>query len=173
VDAAKLLQKKLLPSQLVIKLIGNGPLKSHLVKRCETEKINLVQFHDPIPKDQIYQFLSQADAFILLLKDSPLFKWGVSPNKLFDYMAMSQPIIYGINSEFNPIRQTQSGITVLPDAPQAVADAIMTLIQTPPDARKIMGQHAYEYVSRLHHVDKLAAELETILSATIRTEPPA
>ena len=63
-------------------LVGEGKEKVVLQQRVNEMGLNNVIFIDSIPKIQIQSMLSQFDACYIGLTKDPLFRFGVSPNKL-------------------------------------------------------------------------------------------
>ena len=60
-------------------------------------------------------------------KKQPLYSHGISPNKLMDYMMSSTPIISAIGAGNDPVTEAGCGITIAPENPDSLADAIMSL----------------------------------------------
>lgn len=79
--------------------VGNGNNKDDLMRYVEEENLKNVSFFDAIPKSQIPDLLSYADYGLISMKDSPLYKWGFSMNKIYDYLAAGLPIIMYSNVE--------------------------------------------------------------------------
>ena len=79
--------------------IGNGPLKPSFIKFKDNGKLTNISFHDPISKNQIPYLLSHAHCGLISLKDSPLYNWGFSMNKIYDYLSLGLPIIMYSNLE--------------------------------------------------------------------------
>ena len=153
-------------------LIGDGPEKTRLKRRAQDMNLSNVIFEDPVPKECIYDILSQADACIMILQDSPLFKWGISPNKLFDYMAMARPVIFGVNTLFNPVATSGCGFSVSPTQPQAYAEAIIRLSEMPIKERYDMGLLGRQYVEENHDFKELTGRYELVLQEAISTYVP-
>ncbi len=70
-------------------LVGDGVAKQALVDRARSQGLTNVAFHEPVPKMEMAAVLGAADVGLDVLADIPLFRYGVSPNKLFDYTAAS------------------------------------------------------------------------------------
>lgn len=98
----------------------------------------------------------------MLLRDSTVFRWGISPNKLWDYFALGRPIIYAVNAANDPVQEANSGISIPPDDANALADAIEAMLARPKDEVVAMGQRARAYAEEFHGMDRLAAKIETI-----------
>lgn len=73
--------------------VGKGSMKSSLVDYAKENQLENVTFQDPIPKEQIPYLLSHAEYGLISLKDSPLYKWGFSMNKIYDYLSLGLPIL--------------------------------------------------------------------------------
>ncbi|MCS7231815.1 MAG: glycosyltransferase [Endomicrobia bacterium] len=104
--------------------VGDGPEKEKLVYILKSKKLNNVEFKNAIPKIEIIKLMSNMDALFFRLINSPVFKYGISSNKLFDYLASGKPIIFSSNSTNNLVEEAGAGITVPPDNPEELAKAI-------------------------------------------------
>lgn len=167
-DAAMILQERGLGNDIRICLVGDGPEKSRLKYRVQHEKLGMVEFMDPVPKNEIYSVLSQADIFLMLLKSSPLFRWGISPNKLFDYLIMGRPIIFGVDTPFNPIEKHNAGISINPSDAESLASAINKLSLLPKKELDDMGSRGKSFVLQQHHILNLIGPLETIIMNCVK-----
>ena len=63
-----------------------------------SKKLNNIQFLDPIPKNNMPSFIKNSDAVMVSLKEILVFKYGISPNKLYDAYAVGRPVITTIIS---------------------------------------------------------------------------
>ena len=162
-QAARLLQAQGWGSKVRFLFLGDGPEKPRLVQQARAWGLQNVRFEDPVPKEEVYRRLQQAHAFLMILRDSPLFRWGISPNKLFDFMATARPVLFCVRTPYNPIEEHQAGRTAPPDDPQALAEAIRDLAQTPAEERWGMGLRARAYVEQEHDLRKLAVRFEEVL----------
>ncbi|HEY0073492.1 MAG TPA: glycosyltransferase family 4 protein [Abditibacteriaceae bacterium] len=162
-DAGLLLQENPQAQHIKIRLIGDGPEKNRLQQRVAQEEIRNVFLEDAVPKNQVHGILQQAQAFLMILQDTAVFQHGLSPNKLFDYMAAARPVIYSVKSTTNPIQEMQAGLTIPPENAGALAEAILQLARTPADERWQMGLRGRRYVEENHDFSRLAERLEQIL----------
>ncbi|WP_172371607.1 glycosyltransferase family 4 protein [Sporosarcina jiandibaonis] len=87
--------------------VGSGALKEKLKSKALDKGINNITFLDPVRKVEVPYLLSKADMSYISILDSPLYKWGFSMNKLYDYMAAGLPMIMHANpkivGEYNHI----------------------------------------------------------------------
>lgn len=135
--------------------------------RSQNKSLRNIEFRNIVPKNEIFKVMSEADAFVFNLEDLPLFKYGISSNKLFDYLASRRPTLFSAKSSNNPVDEAKAGITVPPQKPEALAEAIIKLMELKPEERIQMGKKGLEYVKRNHNISILAKELEKILEEVI------
>lgn len=74
-------------------LLGSGPVKKAAQERATSDGLTNVVFRDPVAKDELPRILAACDIGIHAVSPLPVFKLGMSPNKLFDYMAAGLPIV--------------------------------------------------------------------------------
>jgi glycosyltransferase involved in cell wall biosynthesis len=143
-----------------IVLVGDGILKERLLKQAKEMKLNNVRFFDPIPKTEIPGILTAADATIITLKKVKVFSYGVSPNKLFDYMAARKPIICAVEGEMaEKVENIGCGISVIPEDEKSMADTITHLVNLPQNELKKMGDNGYKEIEENYSREKLAQKL--------------
>jgi glycosyltransferase involved in cell wall biosynthesis len=142
-------------------LVGNGPTKREIVEYAGRLGLDNIHFHDYVDKPVIMAFYRLLDVAYVGLRDLPLFKYGPTSNKLMDYLAVGKPIIHAINSSFNPIKQIGAGVSIPPDDPERLVDAILKLKRKTPEERASMGARGRRYAERELNfrtlADKLAA----------------
>jgi glycosyltransferase involved in cell wall biosynthesis len=86
-DAAKALP------EVNVLLLGAGSEKARLVERAAREAIGNVEFREPVPKDELREVLAACDVGIHVLAPWQLLQAGLSPNKVFDYLAAGLPVV--------------------------------------------------------------------------------
>ncbi|MDT0636359.1 glycosyltransferase family 4 protein [Spectribacter hydrogenoxidans] len=151
-----------------LRMIGDGPLKLALHELAHELGLRRVHFEEAVPKAEIPRLASEADAFIVNLISVPtLYCYGISLNKIFDYMAASRPIIFGGTSSNNPIEDSGAGISVPPADPRALANAIVKIVNMGAEERKPMGAAGRAYVTKNHAFKSLAEKLARILDEVV------
>jgi len=163
IDAAHILREACddgsMAKPIRILLVGNGVDKSRLAARVADERLDNVFMHEPIPKSAIPTLLAAATGGLMLLRDVELFRYGVSPNKLFDYLAADLPVITNVQGEVADIvRDSGGGIVVKPSDAAELASAMRTIARY-----GRMSSGGKEYVLRHHNRTSLAAQVDQIL----------
>lgn len=145
-------------------IVGKGEYKSVLQQRVLDEKLDNILILDPIPKTQIQSMLNLFNICYIGLKNDPLFKYGVSPNKLFDYFYAARPIIYAIDSgAYHPVIDAAAGYEIKPENSNELVKAIRHIASLSEEERYQMGQNGHKYVEEWHDYSSLAKKLENTL----------
>ncbi len=121
-------------------LIGDGPHKNDLRSQAKQLGINHLHFVDAIPKGQIPNALRQFDIAYLGWNKQPLYRFGISPNKLMDYMMAGLPVVHSVEAGNDPVSEVGCGLTVAPESPKEIAQALRQLSRHSADQRRAMGQ---------------------------------
>ncbi|WP_430790451.1 glycosyltransferase family 4 protein [Virgibacillus flavescens] len=157
IETAELLQNKHGNTDIQFVLIGHGPLKEKLINLAKQYRLTNVTFLDSITKDQIPYFLSLADLSFISIKKSPLYKWGFSMNKIFDYMAAGLPIMVYSDKETAGELNSVEG-AVVSETPEELADAVMQYMYSDDSGR---SEALKQYVASTYSWETLAVELES------------
>ncbi len=150
-----------------LRLVGDGPLKPDLTEQAQRLELDNVVFEPAVPKATIPTLAAAADAFVVNLADLPIYRYGISLNKLFDYMAAGRPVVFAGASINNPVVEAKAGISVPPGDPDALAGAIAKVAAMPFSERVEMGRSAYAYVKAHHDFRILARRLADCLDAAV------
>ena len=147
-----------------LRLIGAGPLKANLIEKSKSMGLVNISFEPPVRKNEITILAAQADAFVIPILNLPqLYRFGISPNKLFDYFAAERPSIIAADIPGNPVAEANAGFVVTPEQPFALAEAMLRMACMPFEERKIMGRNGRDYVEKNHSFDQLSARLADVL----------
>jgi glycosyltransferase involved in cell wall biosynthesis len=151
-----------------LRLVGSGPAKPALMELARELALTRVQFGDPVPKGEIPALAAEADAFVICVLDMPrLYRFGISMNKIFDYMAAGRPIIISADVPGNPVSDASAGITVPPENPDELAAAILTMAALPADERRRLGQAGRHHLEQNYSMEVLAGKLASAVDACL------
>jgi glycosyltransferase involved in cell wall biosynthesis len=159
IDAARLVE----PDGVQVVVVGHGPEREQLVARAG-DAAN-VAFVGPVAKEQVAPTLALFDACYVGYRRSPLYRFGVSPNKLYDYMAAGRPVLFAADAANQPVQEADCGRTIAPEDPEALAEAIRSLAAASADERARLGANARAYVAERHDYARLAERLAEVLLA--------
>ncbi len=150
------------------RLIGAGPMKQDLVDYCAGRRLKQVFFHAPVKKSDIAAIALNTQAFILCGRKLPsLYKYGISMNKIPDYMAMGRPVIIAMDSVNNPIVEAGAGIHVQPESPEKLADSIIRMAGMDGEKLQEMGLKGRHYAEEIYDMKILAKQLVEVLDDAV------
>jgi glycosyltransferase involved in cell wall biosynthesis len=140
-------------------LVGSGQERERLMERAHSMSLSNVDFPPGVPKREVAGMMANADAFIYGLRDLPLYRFGISLNKLTDYLAAGRPIIFFGRSTYDPVKDAEAGFSVPPGDPEVLAGAIEQLVALTPRERMEMGERGRQYLLEHHNIPGLADRL--------------
>ncbi len=145
-------------------LIGVGPLKPALMDYCAARRLKQIFFHAPVKKSDIASVADNTQAFVLCGRKLPtLYKYGISMNKIPDYLAMGRPVIIAIESANNPIMEAGAGVCVQPECPEELAGAIIKMAGMDEDQLQEIGHRGRCFAEAIYDMKILAKQLLGVL----------
>jgi glycosyltransferase involved in cell wall biosynthesis len=159
-DTAKLLEREE-PGRFGILIYGNGPEQQHLAQRIEAEGISNLHLKEPVSRAEVIGILrGSADATLFTLKPVDVFRYGISPNKISDYLSSGKPMLFSCRAANDIAVEARCGISVEPGDAQAMAAALIQLDKMGPNGRKAMGDRGFRYLQEHYiiedHADRFA-----------------
>jgi glycosyltransferase involved in cell wall biosynthesis len=155
------------PGRIGVVLVGDGPERPRL--EGMVRDIAAVALARPIPKRSVPAVLRAIDAGIVHATGNPVYRYGISFNKLFEYLAAARPVVFACESTYDPVAIAGAGVSLPPSDPDRLADALLQLADTTEADRALMGEAGRAYVAREHDIERLANELAEIESTAIDT----
>jgi len=153
--------ERLDPGRVGVILVGEGP------ERLDAERLaattTSVRFGPAVPKRFVPTILRALDATVVHTTLNPVYRYGISFNKLFEYMAAERPVVFACESAYDPVEAMGAGRTVRPDDPECLADAFLELAGATPEARAAMGSAGRSYVTREHNFDHLGETFNAVI----------
>ena len=141
--------------------VGDGPAKEALVAKASRDGLSNVRFDPARPKDEMPQVLGAADIGLHVLADVGLFTYGVSPNKVFDYMAAGLAVLTNNPGTIGDlVTDTDAGVAV---APHGIADGVRALVAVGAAERAAMGERGRAMIAREYAVAPRLVALDAAL----------
>jgi len=166
-EAMRIVEADPIGTRIELRLIGDGPLKGGLLEKARQLGLKNVHFEEPVAKAAIPELAAQADAFVFNLIDAPVFKYGISSNKLFDFLAARRPILFCCTSSNNPVEDARAGITVPPGNPNALASAIIEMASLSLECRIAMSDAGRRHLEENYSMERLAGRLASVLNESL------
>ncbi len=144
-------------------LVGKGVEKERLQKRAADEGISNLYFLPPVPKNQVPTLLQEADALYIGAAHSPLYRFGVSMNKLYDYMMSGKPVLNGVVASNNEVEEAKCGLSFDSSNPEEIAEAVTQMKNLTQEERNRLGQNGRKWVTENCDYTKLAERFLSIM----------
>lgn len=162
IEAAGLLQNE---PRLHFLLVGQGPEKEHLQKQARHARLKNITFLSAVAKSQMPSLTRSAHLGYIGLKRKDLFKYGVSPNKLFEYMAAGLPILFAVDTSCDEVAQAQCGFSMPAEDPAALANVLRRVLEMPTEELREMGERGRQYVHHTHTYEVLARQYASLFAS--------
>jgi colanic acid biosynthesis glycosyl transferase WcaI len=118
-------------------LVGGGSEKARLMSRVETESIAGIEFHDPVSVEDVAPMFRRCFAGISCIRSLPVLE-GARPAKIFPIMASGRPVVYSGSGEgARLVESASAGVVVSPEDSQALAEALVRLLDDPSEADRL------------------------------------
>lgn len=141
---------RLLAGRVQVLLVGPGPERDRLLARVQNEGLDNVVMLPSVPKRAVPSLLAAADIAYIGWHPNPLYRFGIAPNKLMDYMMAGLPVVHSVRAGNDPVAQAGCGVTVPPGDCASVAGAIEQLAALSAVQRRAMGQSGRAYILENH-----------------------
>lgn len=157
----------LLKGSAQVLLVGTGPERERLLQRVANEGLANVTMLPSVPKGAIPKLLAQIDIAYIGWLPNPLYRFGISPNKLMDYMMAGKPIVHSVSAGNDPVAEVGCGLTVGPSDVEGVASAILSLAGLSEQERIDMGAKGKKYVMEHRLYPTLAKGVIDVMSDAV------
>lgn len=161
-DAAKLVKNP----KIRFLIWGDGDELPALRQRVKEEEIENVVFKGRVEKSYIPGIVSRADLNIAHNTPSPLFRYGISFNKLFDYLAAGKPVLSDFPCGHNPAVIRGASVEISEPTAENIARGIERFVS--------MDEREYQRYSdnaaaaaREYSFEELTKKLVAIIDSTV------
>ena len=162
VEAARLLQKRNI-NNVIILVYGYGNQEEQLRRMVSDYGLNNIVFKGKVDKKYAMSLLTKSDVNLFTFKNTPLLKYGVSPNKLFMYFASGKPVLSMIQPAFDLVKQNNAGISVN-NIPEEIANVMVNMSNLDMEtyqlycenSRRLAEQYDYKYLVNvlIEHIER-------------------
>lgn len=126
--------------------IGEGASKAALQARARDERLDFITFLPRVSKGAARQAILQADVCFIGWQDIPIYRFGISANKIFEYMMGEKPVVHAVRAGNDPVAEGGGGISILPNDPVALDAALRRMHALSPSERLEMGRRGRAHV---------------------------
>ncbi|MBT8183485.1 MAG: glycosyltransferase, partial [Eudoraea sp.] len=113
-------------------------------------------FLDTVKREYLMSFYTSCDVLYLSWRNVPLYKFGISANKVFEYMYARKPILMSCDIPNNLIEEAECGLITKPEDSEDIRKKIHDLKQLSLSDRTRLGDNGYNCLTRNFTYSKLA-----------------
>ena len=145
-------------------VIGEGILKAELLAYQASHHLDNVHFVPAIEKHKVPATLKLMDALYIGSMKSKLYEYGVSANKIFDYMLVGAPIINAFDTKHSPMNYLGNTIECQAENPQAIAAGILKAMTLTEAEKTKIREESIQYVREHHHYNQLGKKFSDLFN---------
>lgn len=162
-EAAKILKEKNLPIKMVF--VGSGQEKEGMEIYTQENKLDNVYIGDRINKNAIPALLKSSNicmAHLAIEGHKDAYKYGVSKNKVNEYLYSGACTLYGFTDENDAVQTSNAGFIFEPFNSEDLASRIAEIYHMDENKQKTYGENGRNYVTNFHSKEVLTNRLESV-----------
>jgi len=160
IESAKYLERH---SDIQLVIVGSGSEKEVLDNIIKKYQLNNVLMIDKQPREYIPLILKKSKLLFCGLMEREAFKYGISKNKFYDYMASGKPVIFASNVRGSLISKANAGYTIEPNNPEKLYETIMHIYNNETLSREF-GENGRNYVINNHTLEIISNSFLRVMS---------
>ncbi|MES2774862.1 MAG: glycosyltransferase family 4 protein [Bacteroidota bacterium] len=125
-------------------VLGDGTYKSALMEKAKD--LHNITFIPRVPKTEVQDFLSHCDVVTNFFLPENAFRFGISPQKLVDYMYASKPVLMSFSGYKSIVEDSNCGRTVPADDVEAFNEVLLQMKQLSKEELMSMGKRGKEFL---------------------------
>ena len=160
IDAAKLIRDN---ENIHFIFVGDGQEKQNLIKQANG--LDNITFLKPVSKNLIPSILKEMDILLITWNKSSIYRFGISPNKIFDYMMAAKPIIHATDAPNKFVDEANCGLAIEPESPEEIVSAIKQLLGFSDEKLKLLGENGRNYILKKHDYKVLSQKFIDVINS--------
>lgn len=148
-------------------IIGDSPLREEYIRLAQ--KLNVINnfiFAGSVSYLDVPNYINSSDICVAPFTKAIGEHAGLSPLKIYEYLACAKPVIASYFSDLEFIKELNLGVLVKPEDPKALAKAIIQLLRED-DLREEMGKNGRVYVIENHSWKSVAKKTMEIFKLLV------
>ena len=135
-------------------MVGDGYLKKEL--EYDAEGLMNITFAPEVAKEQVHHLLSLSDLLVASVRDKKIYRFGISLNKLIDYMYARKPIVCMYSGYPSMISEANCGEFTPAEDSNIFAETIERYLLMNPLDRELLGDLGYKFLVSERSFDELS-----------------
>lgn len=144
-------------------IVGSGSECKTLKDYVKNRKLNNVLILPAVKKSKVSSVLNLFDVCYLGWHNARIYEYGISANKMSEYMLSGKPILHSYSGSRDPVEEFNCGVSVEAENPAEIAQGILSLKRMSETNRKHLGDNGRQAANELFNYERLTIELEKVL----------
>ena len=137
-------------------LLGDGDLLE--TYKARVQGLSNISFAPKVGKAQVHAVLDHCQILYFSVKESKVWRYGLSLNKLIDYMMSAKPIVASYNGYYSMVNEAQCGRFIPVNDVPALRQAIEEYIKMSPEQLHEIGQRGKAWLISHRTSNKIAQD---------------
>jgi glycosyltransferase involved in cell wall biosynthesis len=147
--------------QMHFLLLGDGDLLDEY--KSKTRDLRNITFAPKVGKAQVQAVLKHCDVLYLSVLDSKVWRYGLSLNKIIDYLMAGKPVIGSYNGYPSMINEADCGVFIPAEDVTALEQAIYEYRKRPKEELELIGARGREWLITNRPYAKIAQNYLEVL----------
>lgn len=160
-EAARIVQD--IDPSIAFVLVGSGAERERYEQLAE--RLENVYLAPKIKRTQVPDFLRRCDVLFQGLHSAVIYRYGISMNKLMDYMSSGRPVIMAYDGYQSMLNEAGCGSFIPTSSVQALVDEILRYRSMSSDQLKELGSRGRDFVIQTRDFHLLAKQFIDIFEA--------
>ena len=156
--------------QFYFVFLGGGDRREHFIE--ETKQLKNVVFLPKVKRTQVQSVLRHCDLLYFAVYDSPVWKYGLSLNKLIDYLMAAKPVLASYSGYQSILNEADCGEFIPSGDVTALKAAICRYAEMPTESLKERGQSGRRWLLENRRWDVLARHYLAICDSLCELSSP-
>ena len=122
-------------------MVGDGRERKSIENLIAKRKLENIFLIRSLHKESVQSLLNHFDVCLINWNNIDLYQYGISANKIFDYLYSGKPIVHGYSGYFDYVAHHSAGISVKANSPDDIANAILDISNMTEKQRSKLGQN--------------------------------
>lgn len=124
-------------------LVGAGSERTTIEEFVRERSAPNVFLHPAVPRTDVQKVLADSDCNLFHLLDiGEALRYGISPNKLIEYLLSGKPLIHAIPFEWTLVTEANAGYRAACGDSNSMSEAMLAMLDARPEEREEMGRNA-------------------------------
>lgn len=143
-------------NQIKFIIVGKGELEQNMKLKIKELNLGNIIFKGALDKTNTQKIIKSSDITFISLRNIELHKYGISCNKIYEYMFFKKPILGYYKCNYDPIKNAKCGLVSEPGDINKLYNDLIFLIENKNQA-ELMGINGYEHYLKFYNTKKNAS----------------